>query len=66
MKFLKLHYRESGKAFLINTAVIAGVEVNGPADNGCVLTLTTVDEEGQQRYEQVRESFEEIEGLLIG
>lgn len=62
MKFLSLHYKTSGKKFLINTSIIAGVEMNGEPENGSVLTLTTPE----QRYEIVKEQFDEISGLLWG
>lgn len=64
MSFLKLHYSKSGQEFLINTAVIAGVEINGTPDKGCVLTLTIQDTNGMQRDEQVKETFEELERAL--
>jgi hypothetical protein len=64
MSFLKLHYSKSGQEFLINTAVIAGVEINGLPENGCVLTLTITDSDGKQRDEQVKETFEDLERVL--
>lgn len=61
MKFIRLHYRESGREFLINPAVIAGVEINGTTEEGCVLTLTYVGgAEGEQKCEVVKEAFDEI------
>lgn len=71
MKFLRLHYAsnigacERGRAFLINAAIIAGVEVNGTPEKGCVLTLTTVDKDGESKVETVLETFDEIERMLI-
>jgi hypothetical protein len=63
--FLKLHYTsEPGREFLINVAAIAGIEINGTPDKGCVLTLTTPDKDGEPKYETVRETFEEIERAL--
>lgn len=58
--FLRLHYKESGREFLVNVNAIAGVEINGTAYQGSVLTLTVMDEDGEQRYEIVKESFDEI------
>jgi hypothetical protein len=70
--FLRLHYTaEPGREFLVNVSSIAGVEINGNKYKGSVLTLTTLDTEGEQRYETVQESFDEIcrwlnaNGLLI-
>lgn len=63
--FLKLHYAsEPFREFLVNIDVIAGVEINGMPDNGSVLTLTTIDEDGDQCCECVRETFEDIARAL--
>lgn len=67
--FLKLHYKDSGREFLINTNVIAGVEMNGTEEQGCVLTLTLPQWDGErgcdvQKYETVREPFDELTRLL--
>ena len=63
--FLKLHYTsEPGREFLINTNVIAGVEINGTLDKGSVLTLTTPDKDGEPKYECVRERFDDIATML--
>ena len=66
MKFLKLHYKEGGREFLINAAIIAGVEINGTFEKGSILTLTTLDAKGEQKYETAEETFTEIEGVLLG
>jgi hypothetical protein len=64
MKFLKLHYREGGREFLINTYAIAGIEINGKPESGCVITLVSVDQKGEPRHEVVSETLEEIERML--
>jgi hypothetical protein len=75
--FLKLHYTsEPGREFLVNVNTIAGVEINGTEDKGCVLTLTLPEWDGERgcnvpKFECVRERFDDIErrlhnaGLLI-
>jgi hypothetical protein len=63
--FLKLHYTsEPGREFLVNVSAIAGVEINGTPDKGCVLTMKYPDKEGDPKYECVREKFEDIERAL--
>jgi hypothetical protein len=57
--FIELHYT-SGRQFLVNVDTIAGVEINGTAEKGCVVTLTTFDDDGGPRYETVRETYNEI------
>lgn len=64
--FLKLHYTsEPGREFLINANVIAGVEINGTEDKGSVLTLTTLDKDGEPKYETVREKYDDIKRWLF-
>lgn len=63
--FLLLHYTsEPGREFLVNVNVIAGIEINGTAEKGSVLTLTTPDKDGEPKYETVREPLDEIGRLL--
>lgn len=57
--FLRLHYKESGREFLVNVNAIDGIEINGQPDLGCVLTIASV-QGGERSYEIVSETFNEI------
>jgi hypothetical protein len=64
--FLSLHYTsEPGREFMINVAALAGIEINGTEDKGCVLTLMYPDKDGEPKYETVRETFAEIQLRLL-
>ena len=64
--FIKLHYKESGRQFLVNVNAIDGIEINGTPDQGCVLTIASVDgvDGGKRSHESVAERFDEIERTL--
>lgn len=59
--FLKLHYKDSGREFLVNVNAIDGIEINGTVRQGCVLTIAAVTGAGGERsHEIVRETFDDI------
>lgn len=61
--FLRLHYT-SGRPFLVNSEWVAGIEANGTEGRGCVLTMMRYDADGTQKYECVKETLNEISGML--
>jgi hypothetical protein len=62
--FLKLHYKESGREFLVNINAIDGIEINGSVEHGCVLTIASI-QGGERAHETVAETFQDIERWLL-
>lgn len=56
--FLRLHYK-SGTEFLVNVNAIDGIEINGTIEQGCVLTIASV-QGGERCHEEVLETFTQI------